>query len=328
MVAMYPQIHAFLMGEPSHRVGFRKMEMPSILSCLDSLKHTQFHTGEMPVWVLVVYTLLLLVFRKGLNKRTWAIVGCVSLLILWPWGYACLKYLFPHATLLVAFDFGRMYFLLPFAWMCLFACILASTATLFRKPVYALLVIVFLGLEFRSNFEFLQNTRHMVTGKYEGITYAQFYDEPLFQKIEDELHVRENNWKVVSLGMYSSVALYNNYYSLDGYDTIYPLSYKNRFRPVIAGELDKSEELRDYYDNWGNRCYLFCAELGKNNYKFSKKENRHVEHLAIDTQALRSLDCGYIFSAVYIDNYQELNLTYCGAFTTPDSYWEVKVYKL
>ena len=43
---------------------------------------------------------------------------------------------------------------------------------------------------------------------------------------------------------------------------------------------------------------------------------------------LKQLGCQYILSAVNIDNYKELNLKYQGSFTTENSFWDIKVYKL
>lgn len=49
----------------------------------------------------------------------------------------------------------------------------------------------------------------------------------------------------------------NNINVIDGYHTLYQLSYKKKFRKIIETELDQSKKLKDYFDNWGNRAYLF-----------------------------------------------------------------------
>ena len=60
-----------------------------------------------------------------------------------------------------------------------------------------------------------------------------------------------------SLGISPAPALMHGFYTVDGYSNNYPLEYKHRFREVIAPEIEKNEEVRVYFDTWGNRCYLF-----------------------------------------------------------------------
>lgn len=133
--------------------------------------------------------------------------------------------------------------------------------------------------------------------------------------------------KIVCLGLHPSILEYNGFHTVDSYMANYPLSYKHRFRKVIASELAQSETLKDYFDHWGSRCYLFSAELG-NDFLWGKHKNGKVSNLAIDIEALKELDCKYIFSAVEIENYASLKLDYKGAYTTSDSFWNIRVYKI
>ena len=86
---------------------------------------------------------------------------------------------------------------------------------------------------------------------------------------------------------------------MDGYSNNYPLEYKHRFREVIAPEIEKNEEVRVYFDTWGNRCYLFNSITG--NYMRLQKGNTLVyEGLEFDMEALRELGCEYLFSGAEI----------------------------
>lgn len=158
-------------------------------------------------------------------------------------------------------------------------------------------------------------------------SYKQFYDTNLFDEVEKDLAIRKNKEHIICLGFHPSVALYNGFYTLDGYFQTYPLSHKHQFRKVIEGELAKSEVLRDYFDNWGSRCYLFSSELGSD-YLWGKKRNGRVMNLGINIDELRKMGCSYIFSTVDIDNYQFLNLDFAGSYTTSSSFWNIKVYKI
>ena len=57
-------------------------------------------------------------------------------------------------------------------------------------------------------------------------------------------------------------------------------------------------------------------------------ENIVLDNFEIDTDALKGLGCDYIFSAVKINNSDELNLTLLDVFTTDTSKIEIYVYEL
>ena len=127
--------------------------------------------------------------------------------------------------------------------------------------------------------------------------------------------------------MYPSVTEYNNFYTLDSYVFNYSIDYKHRFRKVIKGELEKSETLRRYFDEWGSRCYIFSSDLGLK-FLFSKTDNVSLSNLELNISELRNLGCDYIFSAVEIKNYKDLKLSYVNSYTTDQSYYNIRVYKL
>ena len=64
------------------------------------------------------------------------------------------------------------------------------------------------------------------------------------------------------------VAVMNDIKVIDGYHTIYPLSYKLKFRKVIEEQLQASEASRKYYDLWGHKVYTFVEneKLIKTNF--------------------------------------------------------------
>ena len=64
-----------------------------------------------------------------------------------------------------------------------------------------------------------------------------------------------------------------------------PKAYKIRFRKIIEQELEKNEILRKYFDDWGNRAYIF----------YSDKEN-----LALNFKGAKDLNVKYVISAFKI----------------------------
>ena len=132
---------------------------------------------------------------------------------------------------------------------------------------------------------------------------------------------------MVSLGMHPAASQYNGFYTLDAYITNYPVSYKESFRKVIANELDKDEQLKDYFDNWGNRCYIFSSELGKH-YLFNKNSDVEIVNLDINVQHLKNMGCEYLISAVPINNYQSIGLNYERPFESSDSFYKIFLYSI
>ena len=149
----------------------------------------------------------------------------------------------------------------------------------------------------------------------------------VFDSIKNHIGKDVKDYKVVSLGIYPAAASMNGFYTLDGFFQNYPLEYKHDFRKIIAGELEKSEHLREYFDYWGNKCYILTSEFPKE-YKISKNADITIQNLEIDTAQLKAMGGDYIFSALPINNFEELSLTFEGNFDTPTSFWRIYLYKV
>jgi hypothetical protein len=160
----------------------------------------------------------------------------------------------------------------------------------------------------------------------DNITYRQFYSTNLFEKIRDFIGLPQEDYHVVSIGIYPSIAQYNGFYTLDGYQSMYPLAYKQKFRTIIAPELKKSQALKAYFDDWGSRCYIYTSELPS--FTMTKNLGRSIRHLDLDTKALRDLGGNYIFSAVEILNFKENHLKFLGLFADKSSVWKIYLYQV
>ena len=183
-----------------------------------------------------------------------------------------------------------------------------------------------------KNTEYKSNL-FRVMGKDNGlVSYKEYYDEKLFTEIKDYIHLEPAQYRVACLGVTPAVASANGLYTLDAYSTNYSLDYKMKFRKIIAVELDKNADLEWYFDSWGNRCYLFSAELGKN-WDVNKKEPAYISDWEIDTQALKELTSQtnvktYILSAVEIRNASDIGLDCIQEFDQPDSYRHIYLYNI
>ena len=116
-------------------------------------------------------------------------------------------------------------------------------------------------------------------------TYHQFFDEELFSQITEYIKKPKQEYAVACIGLYPAVAQYNGFYCIDGYWNAYPLEYKHEFRKIIESELEKDNDLKNYYDHWGSRCYIFSSELGKE-YRYGKNCGKVIQHLDINTETI------------------------------------------
>lgn len=159
------------------------------------------------------------------------------------------------------------------------------------------------------------------------ITWENYYAESLMAQLEDVIGRDMSTYRVAHLGMSPAPSLMHGFYTVDGYSNNYPLEYKHLFRRVIAKELEKNEQVRLYFDEWGSRCYLFNGATG-NAWMLGKTMEIRYEGLEFDMEALRELDCEYIFSAGEILDYEKMGLTFLGYYETDDSYWGIWLYQL
>lgn len=159
------------------------------------------------------------------------------------------------------------------------------------------------------------------------ISWESYYAEDLMQQLEDAIGKDMTTYRVAHLGICPAPALMHGFYTVDGYSNNYPLEYKHRFRKVIARELEKNEQTRLYFDEWGNRCYLFNGATG-NAWMLGKNSQIVYERLEFNMEALKDLGCEYIFSCGEIKNAEELGLSLMGCYETETSYWRIWLYGL
>lgn len=172
------------------------------------------------------------------------------------------------------------------------------------------------------------NIQKLIDIEYSAISWQDFYAEDVFVQVKEYIGRSLEEYGVVSLGIYPGAALYNGFYCLDGYSNNYDIEYKHEFRQIIKKELDKSEYLKDYYDGWGNRCYVLSAQIPS--YYTIEKGGFYFENLELNPEAIRNLGGEYVLSAAYIQNPEEsgLKLLREEPFSTPTSYYQIYLYQV
>lgn len=220
----------------------------------------------------------------------------------------------------------RFYFLSPCIWYILFAVCsfyIISKVDKLKWFIYCIIIIQIVFLfSFHGDVYQSGGYGNLVDSQY---SFNEFFSSQVFETIKNDIGLRQNTYRVASLGIHPSISLYNGFYTIDGYFYNYNLSYKRKFREVISPELTKSEVWRNYYDGWGNRAYIFSSEL--NTTLVSKNQKKIIHNLQLNSTAFSNLGGKYLFSSVKIDP-DPNGFTFKKMFTSEKSPWEIWVYEL
>ncbi|MCK5825021.1 MAG: hypothetical protein KAG96_06395 [Ichthyobacteriaceae bacterium] len=280
----------------------------------------------------IVFLLIYILWKKTEQAETVKKLGFIILLIsVFYGGYHLISVpLEGKLQIVTAFRFHRVYFLLPFLFLLIL--LFAYKDNLLNKKVLYTTVILFISTSLFANKEFSYSIAlNVLPAKYTSRThsYKSFYSEHLFGLISKHINKPKANYRIASLGLHPAMAQYNGFYTVDFYLNYYPLSVKKEFRQVISKEIDKSDWIRKYYDNWGGRNYLYSSELAETClFNCCKNSEIEINNLEINTEKLKQMGTEYIFSAVPILNFKTLNLTFDKAFEDDISKFKIYLYKL
>lgn len=232
---------------------------------------------------------------------------------------------------LLYFQIDRFYWLYPVIWFLALALVLKILTIL--TPSRSLTIAV-ASVFVLANAWFIlehgtiaENFHSALDPDRKSDSYAsisEFYQPDMFKKASEIIGQKKDTYKVGSIGLYPSIALYNGYFCVDGYSNNYSLDYKHEFRKVIAKELERNETIKSYFDNWGNRCYLFSSELGTD-YYIHKDSGQQIKDSQLDFEELKRMNCRYLFSTVPIEN-EHVQLK--GKLDDQDSFYNLHIYEI
>lgn len=210
-------------------------------------------------------------------------------------------------------NMGRFHLLHPMLWYILFALSLVTLKV--HRAILAIIIAMQLLLIFLLG----------TLGNINNPGFDAFFAEEQFAEIQLYIDQPLSDYRVVSIGIHPSVALYNGFYTVDGYNPDYPLAYKHAFRDIIAAELQKNENLRIGFDDWGSRAYIYIDELGTNFLNY-RGNSTILTDLDLNIDALHMMGAQYIISAVRIDTDQNPEYRFLNAFIHDDSAWDIYLY--
>jgi Protein of unknown function (DUF6044) len=338
IVLQYQLINSILGSNTwvSHRTTWNRwtdFDVPSNMKkALEMLFTSQYHAGSfyaLPILVAIGGALALLIAGKRRAGLLDVLTIGIALICLeygfYDWLVRWFAWLVPG---LQTFNASRYYFLLPLLWMLVFAISLKELKRgRWGGPIVWCLILIQTFAILKFNTEYKDNVRLLIGKHVNEPTFSQFFAKDLFSEIDRFIGRPKSSYRVVTIGMYPSVAQFNGFYTLDGYLSNYPLSYKRQFRRIIWEELNRDAELRDYFDGWGNRCYIFTRELGLN-FMCSGQYHYTLHDLKLDTGQLRAMGCEYVISAASIENSEEHGLRSERQFSSPGSFWQVYLYSI
>lgn len=350
LIVEYRLVLDLLLGSSfvSHRTEFRISDLTipeSLYKGLANFISGQYHAPSLqfPIILVTIGIALGIAVLCSLTKSAIAedkervrivlvIVFACAAISLW-YGlwysviWAPLKLQFP---LLRIYMFLRFHWLHPLLWFMAFAVSLRIINTNLRirsRSVGVLVVVALLVMQGAIVYPLTWATVSTQYPDRSPITYKQFFAAEQFSQIRNDIGLPQESYRVISVGLHPSIAQFNGFYTLDGYVSNYPLDYKYRFRNIIGYELEKSDELRDYFDEWGSRCYVLAEELSTGAL-YTKEKNVTIYNLQLNITALHEMNCTFVLSSVNIANHADSALQLVDVYEQTDSAWRIFLYEV
>ncbi|MCR5256344.1 MAG: DUF6044 family protein [Acetatifactor sp.] len=236
---------------------------------------------------------------------------------------------------LKTFQIDRFYWFNPFLWYTILGLTGVMITEYVKKPVVGTVIFLIIlaptAITVLKQSPFKENAMEFVRKESTAFPWKAYFCEDEYQEISDYISdnysLEKGSFRVASLGLEPAVALYNGFYTIDGYSNNYDLEYKHKFRKIIAKELDKSEYNRAYFDNWGNRCYILSSEYPGARL-MTKSDHSHYEDLELNSDALKDLDCRFVFSSGPIEGPEKSGLKFCKVFDSYEYSYFIYLYEV
>jgi len=276
------------------------------------------------VGISVLISIVVMAVKKKIDKTLIFLLSISLIISLW-YGFfrwEGMLYIKDKISLFNYFNLSRFHWLHPLLWYITFALALVIIIRYLRFGKYIVIFLLILQIVF-----LFYNNSEFVERRSDAPTYKQFYSVSMFEEIKETIDKDQKDYRVASIGLHPSVAIYNGFYTIDGFYSNYPLEHKHNFRKIIEKELEKNEVIKDYFDDQADRCYIMVSEIGRN-FMIDKYSSIEIENLELNNSALKNFNCQYIFSSVKINNSGESGLKLIKVFEDDDSIWRIYLYEV
>lgn len=236
---------------------------------------------------------------------------------------------------LEGWQFNRTIFFNPFLW---YGALLLVLIRLYDAGVWqmwianvivciAVLAVILAPNRYNDLYHTCYNRayEHFHGTEVDELDYEQFYAQELFHEIKEKIGY-QGEWSA-AYGFHPAVLEYNGIATLDGYLGFYSQQYKEEFRKIIAPALERVEESRIYYDDWGARAYLYSG-TDLSIVSATKTVYATDYDIYIDAQAFAALGGRYIFSRLELTNAEEAGIRLTESGVAEDGSCAVYVYEV
>lgn len=287
-----------------------------------SFLNGQYHAdpGTSPAMLLAVFGALLtvcLMWLRGADMRNTSLHAalrlfgaafaalCLTAAIHGIYYWDVTRAAVAHSAL-SGFNFGRFHWLQPALWMIVFAAALFIITVALKSKRGTLFAMALAAGQIVFSVAALPAYS---PSSVKQPPFADYFAEDVFSPLHDLLADTGQDVRLGMIGIHPAIAQFSGFRTVDAYLQFYPLETKVRFRKIIAKELDKDKTLARYFDEWGNRAYLFAADLEKCRAAcYSRVAPKQIQ-LDFDIDAFKDFGGTHIVSASKIMNASSLGLT-------------------
>jgi len=172
--------------------------------------------------------------------------------------------------LIKTFNFSWIKIYLPILHIFLFIYLISnSKAWIYKSLIVFSLTSIFI-FQINSSAVPIIKEKILKEENYRNVyTFNGYY---LFSEYEKIKKIVQNK-RVISIGLDPLIAVMNNIKVIDGQHSLYPISYKKKFRKIIEKELENNKLYKEYYDNWGTKVYAFVNDQNNILINFDQAKN-------------------------------------------------------
>lgn len=281
---------------------------------IDIWKTVLMHSYTLPS--IILFSIFLLFY----NKKNLVLPVLILFIIFLSFAGAAQMYegfkgITHYVPLLKSFNL-RIHFILPFVY----GILLVYSLKIFFKTL--LLSSIFSILFILYQFNLSLNSSYFTIHQHDNYaSFDSYYAPEIFKQIKKDMKEKHlHKGKFVSYGIEPAVSLYNGFYTVDGYSTNYPLSYKHKIRKVQEKEcMNISPGNRKQFDTWGSKAYLLCTQTQPENYRYFQEHNITSVPLHASVKELCDLGTEYMFSAYQLVLNQEQPMYLLGLYENNNS---------
>ncbi|WP_435356288.1 DUF6044 family protein [Emticicia sp. SJ17W-69] len=311
-----------------HRVEF--VQGNTFAECVKAAKNSfiggQNHFPVFHTYLILPAVFLYLIYALIKSKPIKLILLCLILLagiaiIDGFWNYTAFESFKDKLPILKAIQLDRFYSLYPILWTIVFMLIIKEIDVKIGLTLAIIQAIVVL-----FSFQAVNDLAKKNLFKKDYISYREFYAEDLFSKVKKVLNQdKETQIRVGMIGLHPAMAQYNGIPTIDGYVVLYSLAYKHKIQAIIQSELNQNKFNKTYFEQWGNRCYLFDNEAIIVGNGIEKNQQCCTDQLDFDFTKLKELNCNYLLSAVEVKHLSpQIQLL----SKVEDANWRIWIYKI